>query len=172
MSAIAEAIVHRFRLMIEDDLERVLEIERDSYGFPWTRKNFLSCLQAGYCCWLMECRGQLDGYGIMAVTGNEAHILNLCIRLAVRRRGLGRTMLLNLLSVAASRRACRIILETRLSNTAALGLYRNAGFRAVRLREDYYPAAGGKREDALELSRELRRDSSLPRFRKPPAVPP
>jgi [ribosomal protein S18]-alanine N-acetyltransferase len=42
----------------------------------------------------------------------------------------------------------------RPSNSAALELYRRAGFVRIGVRKDYYRAAGG-REDALVFARSL-----------------
>jgi len=41
-----------------------------------------------------------------------------------------------------------VVLEVRVSNTAAIGLYRQLGFTDIGLRRDYYSAKDG-REDAM-----------------------
>ncbi|MEO1575290.1 MAG: hypothetical protein AAFU65_10065, partial [Pseudomonadota bacterium] len=70
------------RSMTHDDLPRVLEIERASYGFPWSEGIFKDCLRVGYHCRVLIRGDELIGYGIVSALVREAHILN--IRLARR----------------------------------------------------------------------------------------
>ncbi len=46
-------------------------------------------------------------------------------------------------------------LEVRPSNHRARALYARLGYAQVGVRRDYYPDAGGRREDALVLCLEL-----------------
>ena len=155
MSAVLRGEQPVVRPMREPDLERVLGIERDAYGFPWSPGIFRDCLQVGYCCWVLECRGQVEAYGIMQVAVGEAHVLNLCVAPRAHGQGLGRLMLQTLLGVARDHGAESVLLEVRPSNAPALALYRSEGFRTVGTRRGYYPAHGG-REDAFILWRSLR----------------
>ena len=155
MSAVLSGVDPLVRPMREADLERVLDIERRAYGFPWSPGIFRDCLQVGYCCWVLE-REQVDGYGIMQVAVGEAHVLNLCIAPEAHGTGLGRQLLRSLMSVATDHGGESVLLEVRPSNAHALALYRSEGFRTVGTRRGYYPAQGG-REDAYVLSRPLRR---------------
>ena len=154
MSAVPEPRPLRVRPMTEADLPRVMEIERAAYEFPWTEGIFRDCLRVGYCCWVLEEGEAIRGYGVMSVGAREAHILNLCIAPPVQRRGLGRRLLRHLLALARYHGAATVFLEVRMSNRAALRLYRAMGFREIGLRRNYYPAARG-REDALVLARPL-----------------
>ena len=47
MSAALKQSAAGFRRMSEQDLTAVLDIERRSYQFPWTRNIFLDCLRHG-----------------------------------------------------------------------------------------------------------------------------
>jgi len=143
------------RPMREPDLEQVLCIERDAYGFPWSPGIFRDCLQVGYCCWVLERQAQVEAYGIMQVAVGEAHVLNLCVAPQAHGQGLGRLMLQTLLAVARDHGAESVLLEVRPSNAPALALYRSEGFRTVGTRRGYYPAQAG-REDAFILWRSLR----------------
>jgi tRNA threonylcarbamoyladenosine biosynthesis protein TsaB len=44
----------------------------------------------------------------------------------------------------------------RPSNTQALAFYRKHGFEQIAIRKDYYPAAGGKRENACVMRKTLK----------------
>lgn len=152
---IAPAAALRARDMRRADLRAVMDIERRSYGFPWSEGVFRDCLRIGY-----ECRVAIDaddaiiGYGLLSTAVDEAHILNLCVDPDHRRQGVARYMLEHLLDVAASAGMRTMLLEVRPSNIAALDLYSSLGFSQIGLRKNYYPATGG-REDAMVLARRV-----------------
>lgn len=152
MSAAGEIVAPIVRPMNHDDLESVARIERQSYGFPWSSGIFRDCLLAGYQCMVLEQSGELRGYGILSVAAGEAHILNVCVAPAFRRRGYGLSVLQGLIAVAQASRVRRIFLEVRPSNLAATRMYKGLGFTTVGRRRDYYKAPNGEREDALVLS--------------------
>ncbi len=140
--------------MQEADLADVIEIERRSYPYPWTRIIFSDCLRAGYSCWVCERQGIIEGYGVISVAAGESHLLNLCVRPEALQQGIGRNLLKHFISVARRHGAEVVFLEVRPSNRAALALYGKNGFNELGVRKDYYPAEGG-REDALILARVL-----------------
>ncbi len=140
--------------MHESDLSQVIPIETRAYPSPWTEEYFYHCLQAGLCCRVLERHGVIEAYGIMSVEADTAYILNLCVRPASQRRGLGRRMLTHLLELARRRRAETVCLEVRLSNLPAYQLYQSMGFKGVGIEKDYYRLAQGC-EDALIMARPL-----------------
>lgn len=140
----------QLRPMAEEDLARVSAVERESYSFPWSEGIFRDCLRVGYVCRVVEIGFDLVGYGVMSTGAGEAHILNLCVREAMRGRGIGRTLLRQLLDLAAEAGVEDAFLEVRPSNLAAIRLYQSLGFVQVGVRKGYYQAAGG-REDATVL---------------------
>jgi ribosomal-protein-alanine N-acetyltransferase len=154
MSAILREPALDFRPMQEVDLADVIQIERRSYPYPWTRTIFADCLRVGYSCWVCERQGSIEGYGVISVGAGESHLLNLCVRPEVQQQGIGRKLLKHFISVARRHSAEVIFLEVRPSNRAALALYGKSGFNELGVRKDYYPAPGG-REDALILARVL-----------------
>ncbi|MGQ9659874.1 MAG: ribosomal protein S18-alanine N-acetyltransferase, partial [Thermochromatium sp.] len=144
----------RLRPMGWLDLDAVLAVERAAYAFPWGREIFEDCLKAGYSCWIGEIETIQVAHGVMSVAVEECQIFNLSVHPDWQRRGLGRRMLRHLLRLARRRGAKTAFLEVRVSNAAALALYRAEGFCEIGYRRNYYPAPKG-REDALVLALEL-----------------
>ena len=140
--------------MQEADLDAVLEIERASYPYPWTRTIFMDCLQAGYSCWVFGRRGVIEGYGVLSMAAGESHLLNICVREESRKQGLGQKILTHLTAIARRHDAEVLFLEVRVSNLAARRLYEFFGFNELGTRRDYYPTDNG-REDALIFARTL-----------------
>jgi ribosomal-protein-alanine N-acetyltransferase len=142
--------VPRYRRMLGRDLDFVMAIENVIYPHPWTRGNFKDSLRENYDCWIVELRGEIIGYSVMAVAAGEAHLLNLSVAYPWQRQGRGREMLNHLLSLARNCGAGKIFLEVRPTNIAGLALYAGAGFSEIAIRRGYYPASEG-REDAIVM---------------------
>ena len=56
----------RFRPMTLADVPGVIAVERASYPFPWSDGVFRDCIRVGYLCRVVECLGEIGGYGIMS----------------------------------------------------------------------------------------------------------
>jgi ribosomal-protein-alanine N-acetyltransferase len=137
--------------MTAADLEAVHAIEREAYAFPWTLGNFQDCLESGYSCWVMALAGEIVGYSVLMAAVGEGHILNCCVRPAWQGRGLGRQLMERMLGTAPDYGVEWLFLEVRPSNVSAIELYTRLGFETIGLRRNYYPAAAGRREDALVM---------------------
>ena len=140
----------KFRAMSPGDVPAVGALERAAYPFPWSDGIFRDCLRVGYLCRVADVDGVVAAYGIVAMGAGEAHILNLCVRDALRGRGVGRQMLALLLERALQAGMAEVFLEVRPSNRLAISLYQSVGFVQVGRRNGYYQAGQG-REDALVL---------------------
>lgn len=134
------------------DLDAVIEIETAAYAFPWSRRNFFDSIAAGY--WLQALRTADDwlGYCVAMAAVDELHLLNLTIAPAHQGRGHGAFLLDALCARARSFGCTQLWLEVRPSNAPALSLYERHGFRTIGTRRGYYPAEGGRREDATVMS--------------------
>lgn len=144
----------RLRPMTQADLASVAALERESYVFPWSDQIFADCLRVGYHCVIVDTAGGVGGYAVLSMGAGEAHVLNLCIAERLRRRGVGRELLLTVLRHARDRGIRDAFLEVRRSNKGAIALYHELGFECVGQRRGYYQAHEG-REDALVYRLEL-----------------
>ena len=142
------------RDMTEADLDAVTAIEREVHAHPWTRGNFSDALRSGYLCKAGEEAGALFGHAVMLLAVDEAELLDIAVARQHQRRGLGRRLLEEMLALARHKGMRRTVLEVRISNVPAIGLYRGMGFGEIGLRRDYYPAQNG-REDALLMGKNL-----------------
>ena len=147
----------RLAPMTAAGLDAVMALETGVYPFPWTRGNFIDSLAAGYVAQLL-CDGRgghLLGYFVALAGVDEMHLLNITVAPPHRRQGHARRMMDAL--IERSRAACahRIWLEVRVSNEVALAVYQRWGFREQGLRPGYYPAAHGRREDAVVMSLDI-----------------
>ena len=142
------------RSMRFSDVDLVVANETSAYKYPWSKQNFLDCLQSGYQCWVLADKQQIIAHGVISIAICEAHLLTLCVHPKYQRRGFGRRILILLLDRAAQLDSSECFLEVRISNRIAISLYESMGFESVGRRKGYYPSEQG-REDALIMSRTL-----------------
>ena len=154
MSAVIKMSKIYIRPMIDEDVTSIINIEDNAYDFPWNKTIFQDCLHAGYSSWVIEFNKILVGYGIMLITSDESHILNLCVHPDYQSRGIGKQLLNHFLVLARRENMHRIFLEVRPTNFKAIRLYLSMGFNEIGKRRDYYPTKIG-REDALIFAKTL-----------------
>ena len=92
------------------------------------------------------------GFIIARAAADEGEIIRFAVRKDMRRQGMGKALLTAALADLAGRGAARVFLEVRVSNRAAVALYKKNGFRLTGVRRKYYK---NPREDALCMSKEL-----------------
>ncbi len=156
MSAcLAEPAAPALRRMLVPDLEAVLAIENQVYEFPWTRGNFIDSLAAGYEAWLLVEGAVVLGYFLALQGVDEMHLLNISVAPGAQGRGHARRMLDALCQLCRQSGCLQLWLEVRQGNERARHLYRRYGFTEVGQRRAYYPAAEGRREDAVLMSLQL-----------------
>lgn len=135
------------------DLDRVMSVEVQAYGHPWSRGNFTDSLAAQHVAELLvDEREELLGYFVALPGVDELHLLNLTVAPAHQRNGHARTLLDALEDCARRQGLASIWLEVRAGNARALDLYRARGFEPRGLRRGYYPAAASRREDAVVMA--------------------
>ena len=139
------------RDMVPAEVDAVFAIEQAVQAYPWTRGNFADALQNGYLCRVDEADGAIRGYAVLMPVMDEAELLSIGVAADQQRKGVGRAMLLEMLDMACGKNMIRVYLEVRASNTAALALYRSAGFVEIGLRKGYYRNAGGG-DDAITMA--------------------
>jgi len=139
--------------MLEADLPQVVEIEKASMPSPWSRELFEEELRRPLAHYfVVEVEGQVAGYMGYWQAPDEAHIINLAIGPAFRRRGLGEAMIERCMDFASKRGAKLATLEVREGNQAAQALYEKCRFRSIAIRKQYY---SDNLEDAIVMIREL-----------------
>ena len=146
------------RPMTAADLPRVLEIEQVAFRNPWSAELLRRELGHDWSTILVAeepgARGQvtLVGFVIFWIVHDELHVLNVATAPEHRNRGVARRVLEAALDTGRRKRCTLATLEVRRSNAAALGLYRDFGFRPVGIRPNYYVDEG---EDAIVMVLDL-----------------
>lgn len=148
----------RFDPMTPARLPAVLRVEQSAYLHPWSERNFLDSLLAGYQAQLLVAGSaespELLGYFVAMKGLDEVHLLNITVAPALQRQGWARVLLEALSVWSRGQGAQWLWLEVRVSNTRARSVYESHGFKQVGTRRRYYPASPGQPqgEDAIVMS--------------------
>lgn len=130
----------KFRGMRPADIPAILKVEDASSAIPWTRQAFYNELIhnqfARYT--VAELDGQVIGYCGMWVILDEAHITNIALLPEHRGKQIGKALLIYKMAEAKLSGAVTMVLEVRVSNHIAQGLYQSLGFQKVGVRPRYY----------------------------------
>ncbi len=136
------------RSMRKEDISQVNQIEKLSFPSPWScgifsseldRKNFTFY-------YVMDYQDKIIAYTGYWKLANEAHLVNLAVYPAFRRKGLGSKLLKYVLEKTQNQGLDTITLEVRRFNLTAQKFYERFDFKKVAIRPGYYVETG---EDAL-----------------------
>ena len=127
------------RWMIRRDMREVLDVEQQSFEFPWYEEDFIRCLRQRNCIGMVAEHGErVVGFMIYELHKTRLHILNFAVAENMRHRGVGSQMAQKLISKLSSQRRTRITLEVRETNLPAQMFFKEVGFRATSVLRSYY----------------------------------
>lgn len=135
------------RKAVSGDIDAIAYLEQTCFADPWSRaaisdeieKNPMSVYIVA------EENGTVVGYAGLWQILDEGHITNIAVSGQCRRRGIGDMVVTELIRYSMKRGVAAFTLEVRPSNTGAIRLYENHGFKEEGRRCGYY--ADG--EDAI-----------------------
>ncbi len=129
-----------FRKMKTEDIEQVLNVEKQSFTLPWSREAFFNELNHNeYAVYMViEDEGKIAGYCGAWIVIDESHITNIAILPEYRGQKLGEALLRKMIEISISMGVIRMTLEVRVSNAVAISLYEKLGFQKGGIRKRYY----------------------------------
>lgn len=131
-------------------ISQIVAIEQASFSAPWTFDDYMAEVARPIAHIVAVVDGdELLGYAGFWQVLDEAEVNNVAVAPKWRGQGIGRTLMLGLLDLAALFGCGRVNLEVRAGNVAAIGLYESLGFERVGLRPGYYTEP---LEDAVLMS--------------------
>lgn len=142
----------------ESDLDAIMSIENEVFGSDaWPREAMRRDMlndNTRYVVAEIPATGVLVGYaGLLSPVGSgDADIQTIAVATDVRRQGIGRALMEELLAEARLRSAGRVFLEVRADNPQAIDLYRDLGFIVTGVRKGYYQPDG---VDAIAMRLDL-----------------
>jgi len=136
---VPETIKVTVRNMTEADLDRVLAMEQEMFSDPWPRSAFTEQIDGdGWGAVVAEVDCAVIGYGCYFAVDVEAHLTNIAVDPAFRRKSVAKTLLDTILQRATGAGCDYLLLEVRQSNDAARAFYEKHGFTVLYQRPNYY----------------------------------
>jgi ribosomal protein S18 acetylase RimI-like enzyme len=116
--------------MLQSDLAAVEEIDHDAFSPAWQNSlNTLStATQVSTYATVCELEGELVGYQISTASALGAHLARLAVKGNHQRRGIGRTLVIDLLKHIVRRGFDRVTVNTQADNLSSRQLYLSLGF--------------------------------------------
>ena len=146
----ARHTVRRLRLA---DLNRIMEIERASFGEEAYDRNLFAEFfhECGELFLVAEHGREVRGYMIACIRGEQAELVSVAVDPAARRRGAASALMESTLRRLRRRGIARIGLVVRVTNHPALAFYERYGFEKIRRAPRYYENGG----DGWRMARNL-----------------
>ena len=137
--------------MTRDDVHEIAELEKICFTLPWSEKSFRDEMANRLAVYFTaKDNGKCVGYaGFWNVSG-EGDVTNVAVLPEYRRRGVGSSLVAEMIKTAEKLKLEMLTLEVRKSNTAAQKLYEKFGFEILGERKRYYSDNG---EDAYIMTR-------------------
>ena len=135
-----------------DHIGAVARLEEENFSLPWSENVLKSELSNPLSLWLVALdANDVVGYVGAQIVPDEADMMNIAVSNSHRRMGIGRELVLQLLSKLQKQGVRSLSLEVRISNAPAISLYKELGFEEVGRRPGYYKKP---KEDALIMRKE------------------
>lgn len=142
------------RKMTVEDIDRVFEIESQSFKTPWSKESFYTEVKentlATYLVLTLD--ETVIGFGGMWLIMDEIHITNVAVAPEHRGQGYSKTLITDMIRYAKEKGFQHMTLEVRVSNAVAIALYEKFGFEGAGIRPKYYVDTD---EDALVMWKAL-----------------
>lgn len=138
--------------VLPDDFPELFKIELRAHSVPWSLGTLQNSQGGRYLNLKYLQNSQIVGFVICQTVLDEATLFNIAVAPEMQGRGIGKSLLLELIKQLKERGITALWLEVRESNFKAQKLYENLGFNQVDIRKNYYPTPEGKRENAIVMA--------------------
>ena len=147
------AIEANVRWMLRQDLNEVVDIERESFDFAWDEDDFIQTLKQRNCIGMVvNDVDRIRGFMVYTLENNYLHILKFAVAPWARRKGFGTQMVDKLIGKLNQQRRQRIVLEVRETNLPAQLFFRAMKFEAREVIRSHYEDTA---EDAFQFVYEI-----------------
>ena len=125
------------------------DIEKQSFSTPWSENAIRESMTSSTVFYTAKSAEKVVGYiGVSKIAG-EGYVTNIAVLPEYRRKGVGKRLLEYVINDCKNQLEF-ISLEVRVSNDAAISLYKKFGFKPVGLRKRFYT---NPTEDAVIMTK-------------------
>jgi len=135
-------------------LDKILEIENESFSCPWSKQSFVDALNNKNITLLVAIDEEktVCGFVCVLIIDFEAEILDIAVKKSMRKKGIAGMLFSYLSTTEQMKNVEKIFLEVRESNHPARSFYEKQGFVPIGVRHNYYR---NPTEDAVLMGKDL-----------------
>lgn len=127
------------RLLKDEDLDRISQIEAASFSMPWKKEDFKELIDSNDSVYMVILANDNPiGTAGYSYNGFEGYINNVVIDRNYRGQGLSEKLIKALLDYGQKEGIKDYTLEVRVSNEPAVKLYKKLGFESAGIRKNFY----------------------------------
>ncbi len=137
------------------DIVPIYETETLSFSQPLSKNEIENILNnKSYTVMIIQKQKRYVGHIIFYTVGDTAEIISVAIREEERNKGHGKKLVIEAVTRNIEAGVKNILLEVRVSNSAAINLYKACGFKIIAERTDFYEKP---RENAYTMKYDIRK---------------
>ncbi len=138
----------------EENLQQIYQIEKENFNYCWSKDFILFNIKLPKNLkkfFVAKIDENVVGYIVCLISEKTSHITNISVKKEFQNLGIGSKLMDFIIKNLKIENFKSIILEARVSNLAAISLYKKFGFKEVRIKKKFYPDG----EDAIFMQKEL-----------------
>lgn len=155
-----KALDVRIRKVRKGDIDRIIDIERSwQHLSHWSIDSYYRLLNddsftSSFVAEIEVENGRIDiiGFVIFHIASDVSEIYNIAVQSSHARSGVGRQLMAAAIQESARRKATKVVLEVRKSNSPAIDFYLKFSFTMAGERKNYY---SNPVEDAYVMELEI-----------------
>lgn len=142
-----------FKIANNKDIERIMEIENESFLAPYNKDELIYELNGNPVSvyLLVTINDYVVGFIDYWITFDSATIAQIAIDKRYQNRGLAKALIKEMINDCYAKKVQTITLEVRTHNVRAIHLYKKMGFKETLIKKKYYTNG----DDALYMLREV-----------------
>ena len=135
----------------ENDFGRIADLQSLSFPRGWSKLDISQLASQDTCTLLVarpvgEPNALVAGFNLVRQTQEEAEILSIAVDPKIRRQGLGKELMREVIRRLQGDRVKSLLLEVDGTNVGAVTLYEKLGFTAIGSRPGYYKTGASDQE--------------------------
>ena len=121
------------------DIEYICDNLDSKYICSWNKEEFLNCYKIDNVdTYIAKANNNILGFIMYQSTLQDIEILNICVDIEHRKKGIGKLLIKHIIDVALPKKDTNIFLEVNVNNINAIELYKKVGFKIISTRKGYY----------------------------------
>ncbi len=140
------------------DKDVLLELDTLLGGAVWDGEHWQNILNSRfYKVFVAEVNGEIAGFMVVYVGITEVHLMKIFVRRVFRGKGIGHKFMDKLMAVVKDTGKHMVFLEVDVANIEAIYLYKQYGFKILKVMPNFY----GSGQDAYLMMYEVGRDEEV-----------